>query len=51
MSSKERHDRLVDYFPNIELTTHEGEKVRFYDDVIYDRTVLIHFMYTTCDGI
>ena len=51
MSAKERHDRLVDYFPNVELITHTGRRVRFYDDLIFDRTVLINFMYTTCDGI
>ena len=37
--------------PNIALTTHDGRKVRFYDDLIKDKMVLITFMYTTCDGI
>ncbi len=39
------------YFPNVELTTHEGKKVRFYDDLIKDKIVTINFMYATCDGI
>lgn len=39
------------YFPNVELTTHEGKKVRFYDDLIKDKIVVINFMYADCDGI
>ena len=35
-------------FPNIELTTHEGEKVRFYDDLIKDKFVTINMVYTSC---
>lgn len=36
-----------DYFPNVELTTHTGERVRFYD-LIKGKTVAIELMYTTC---
>ena len=39
------------YFPNVELVTHEGRKVRFYDDLIKDKIVLINFMYAECTGI
>jgi protein SCO1/2 len=39
------------YFPNVELTTHEGKKVRFYDDLIKDKIVVINFMYAQCVGI
>lgn len=35
-------------FPNMALTTHEGKTVRFYDDLVQDKTVVIHFMYTKC---
>jgi protein SCO1/2 len=39
------------YFPDVELTTHEGKTVRFYEDLIKDKTVLINFMYVNCgDG-
>ena len=38
----------ADYFPNVELTTQDGEKVRFFDDLIEDKIVLINFIYTTC---
>lgn len=36
------------YFPNIELTTHEGKKVRFFDDLIKDKVVVINFIFTSC---
>ena len=39
------------YFPNFEITTHEGKKVRFYDDLIKDKIVVINFMYAKCEGI
>ncbi len=37
-------------FPNVELTTHLGQKVRFYDDLIKGKVVVINFMYATCTG-
>jgi protein SCO1 len=39
------------YFPNLELTTHDGKKVYFYDDLIKDKIVVINFMYVKCDGV
>lgn len=39
------------YLPNVELRTHHGRRVRFYDDLVRDRTVTINFMYIGCtDG-
>jgi protein SCO1/2 len=35
-------------FLNVALTTHEGRKVRFYDDLIRGKTVLLNFLYTVC---
>lgn len=37
-----------DYFPNVPLTTHEGEEVRFFDDLVEGKVVAINFIYTTC---
>ena len=37
--------------PNITLTTHEGRKVKFYDDLIKDKIVILNFMYAKCEGI
>jgi protein SCO1/2 len=39
------------YFPNVTVITHEGRKVRFYDDLIRDKIVTINFMYADCEGI
>lgn len=39
------------YFPNAPLLTHEGESVRFYDDLIRDRIVVINFVYTDCPDV
>jgi protein SCO1/2 len=39
------------YFPNVVLTSHEGQKVRFYDDLLKDKVVMINMMYTRCRGI
>ena len=36
------------YLPNIPLITHEGEKVRFYDDLVADKVVAINFIFTDC---
>lgn len=38
-------------FPNVTLYTHEGEAVRFYDDLIRDKVVAINMMYSDCAGI
>ena len=37
-----------DYFPNVILTTQDGESVRFFDDLIKNKVVAINFIYTTC---
>lgn len=39
------------YFPNFSLTTHEGKRVRFYDDLIRGRIVAVNMMYADCAGI
>jgi protein SCO1 len=39
------------YFPNVVLTTHEGKKVRFYDDLIKDKIVILNMMYAECEGV
>jgi protein SCO1/2 len=37
-------------FTNALLRTHENKEVRFYDDMIRGKHVLINQMYATCDG-
>lgn len=37
------------YFTDTELLTQDGQKVRFYSDVLQDRVVLINVIYTSCE--
>ncbi|HLY92192.1 MAG TPA: SCO family protein, partial [Candidatus Angelobacter sp.] len=36
------------YFPNVVLTTQDGTKVHFYDDLLKGKSVVIDMIYTTC---
>ena len=38
----------ANYFPNIELISQTGQKVKFYDDLIKGKIVVIDFIYTHC---
>jgi protein SCO1/2 len=38
----------VDIIPNVALRTHENVEVRFYDDLVKGRQVLINMMYASC---
>lgn len=39
------------HFPDLTLTTHEGLRVRLYEELIKDKIVLLNFMYAKCDGV
>ncbi|MDQ3804835.1 MAG: SCO family protein [Acidobacteriota bacterium] len=39
------------YLPNFTLTTHEGKQVKFYDDLVKDKIVVINMMYAQCQGV
>lgn len=42
----------ADYFTNVELTNQNGEHVKFYDDLIKNKFVVINMMYAQCsEGI
>lgn len=41
----------IRHFPDVELITHEGRKVRLYSDLIKDKKVVMNMMYTRCQGI
>lgn len=43
-----RTQRLRDHFPNVALRTQDNKDVRFYDDLIKGKVVLIQFMFTSC---
>jgi protein SCO1 len=49
VSGRERIRRH--HLPNVDLVAHTGQRVRFYDDLVKDRKVIINFMYVKCDGI
>jgi protein SCO1/2 len=38
-------------YPNAVLRTHENKAVRFYDDLIRGKQVLINMMYANCEGV
>src|SRR5262245_40275792 len=39
------------HIPDVEIGTQDGKRVRFYEDLVKDRKVVINFMYTHCKGI
>src|SRR5262252_6952105 len=39
------------YFPEVPLFTHEGKRVRLYEDLVKDKIVVLNFMYTRCTGV
>jgi protein SCO1/2 len=47
--ARQRIQRL--HLPNVPLLTHEGKRVRFYDDLVKGRIVTLNFFYTHCDEI
>lgn len=40
----------ADVIPNVSLRTHENVEVRFYDDLVKGRQVLINMMYASCES-
>jgi protein SCO1/2 len=39
------------YFTDVELVNHDGERVRFYSDVLKGKTVVINVFFTTCKSV
>jgi protein SCO1/2 len=39
------------YFPNVELLTHHGQKVKLYDDLLKDKILVLNLMYADCQGV
>jgi len=39
-----------EYFPNVPLTTQDGKVVRFYDDLLKDKAVVVNLIYTHCSA-
>ena len=41
----------VEWFTNAEVKTHDGQTLRFYDDVMRGKILLINFFFTSCDDV
>ena len=41
----------ANYFPNVVLTTQDGEPVRLYDDLLKGKTVAINVIFTECQDV
>jgi protein SCO1/2 len=39
------------HLPNIPLVTHEGKEVRFYDDLVKGKVVMLNFFYALCGDV
>src|SRR5262245_7118019 len=39
------------YFPNLPIVTQDGKTLRFYDDLLKGKIVVINFIYTSCQDI
>ena len=39
------------YFPNLPVVTQDGKTLRFYDDLLKGKIVVINFIYTSCQDI
>ena len=50
-ATAQRPQRDAAYFTNAHLLTHDGRAVRFYDDLLKNKLVVINMMYTVCSGI
>ncbi len=44
-------DAAAHYFPNSVLLTQDNQPVRFFDDLLKGKTVLINFFFATCTGV
>jgi protein SCO1 len=51
LSSTARRRIQQQHLPNLPLVTHEGRKVRFYDDLIKNKIVTLNFFYAACSDV
>jgi cytochrome oxidase Cu insertion factor (SCO1/SenC/PrrC family)/cytochrome c2 len=49
--SKSRSPWDQEFFPNDSVATHDGRTLRFYEDLIRDKIVVVNFIYTSCSNI
>ena len=49
--ARELHQDGAAWFTNVEVKTQDGRTLRFYDDVLKGKIVLINFFFTDCDAV
>ena len=49
--ARDFHQDGAAWFTNVEVKTHDGRTLHFYDDVMKGKIVLINFFFTDCDAI
>jgi protein SCO1/2 len=45
------HQDGAEWFTNVEVTTHDGRTLRFYDDLLKGKIILVNFFFTECDAV
>ena len=50
-TAREMHQDGAAWFTNVEVKTQDGRTLRFYDDVLKGKIVLINFFFTDCDAV
>jgi protein SCO1 len=51
IASFARSPWTAEYFPNVPVVTHDGRELKFYEDVLKGKIVVISFIYTSCSNI
>ncbi len=49
--ARDLHQDGAAWFTNVEVKTHDGRTLHFYDDVMKGKIVLINFFFTDCDAV
>lgn len=49
-TATDEEQRAREYFSNLELVNQDGQTVRFFDDVLKDKVVVVNFIFTNCEG-
>jgi protein SCO1 len=49
--ARDLHQDGAAWFTNVEVKTHDGQTLHFYDDVMKGKIILINFFFTDCDAI
>lgn len=50
-NAQKLHQDGSEWFTNVEVRTHDGRVLRFYDDVMKGKILVINFFYAECDAI